>query len=140
MSTTSGCPHFLLDMFHLCLIWLWLSLVFCRSSLQPAYMPFCYCSSSSSHLCFGIAPLSSFPLPFFIPSLFLVNCSVLCHSIPIFVVLFVLELSTFGTQIKDVSCDPGFLDWAVFAEDLIGCVSHCYIEGVRQYIHIHIRV
>ena len=65
-------------------------------------------------------------MPFLIS---LVNCSVLCHFISIFVVLFVLELSPFGTEIKDVSCDPGLLDWAVFAEDLIGCVSHCCIEG-----------
>ena len=71
---------------------------------------------------------------------FLVNCSVLCHSISIFVVRFVLELSPFRTQIKDVSCDPGLLDWAVFAEDLIGCVRHCCIEGVRQHIHVHVRV
>ena len=43
---------------------------------------------------------------------------------------FVLELSPFGTQIDDVSCDPELLHWAVLAEDLIGCVSHCCIEGV----------
>ena len=68
---------------------------------------------------------------------FSVKCSVLCHSISIFIVL---ELSPFGTQIKDVSCDPGLLDWAVFAKDLIGCVSYCCIEDVRQHIHIHVRV
>ena len=71
---------------------------------------------------------------------FLVKCSVLGHSISIFLILFVFEFSPFGTQIKDVSCDPGLVDWAVFAEDLIGCVSNCCTEGGRQHVHVHVRV
>ena len=35
-----------------------------------------------------------------------------------------------GAAFKDVSCDVRLLDWGVFAEDLIGCVSDvCDVGG-----------
>ena len=128
---------FRLEMFHLCLYGCG-SLLLCAGQILNQLICLLLLFFRQSSM--GTALISSFPLSFHAFLDFLVNCSVLCNSISIFAVLFVFELSPFGTQIKDVSYDPGLLDWAVFAEDLIGCVSHCCMEGVRQDIYVHVRV
>ena len=42
---------------------------------------------------------------------------------------FLSQFSPFVAQIKNFCSDPGFCLLTMFAKDLTGCFSHCYVEG-----------
>ena len=48
---------------------------------------------------------------------------------------FLSQFSPFALQIKNIFSDPGFLLLRMFAKDVTGCSSHCFVEGGDHRIH-----
>ena len=104
-------------------------------------MTFCCCSSSDflqSH--YTVLP-SSYPLPFS-------RAFWWCFSRPLFLRFFRFEsflsqFSLFVAQTKNICDDPCFLLLTMFAKDLTGCFSHCYvalgrIQAMEMSCHLKI--